>query len=135
MRATAKIKLAGLRKKHQMKDSGGLDIPDSFDGETMWKDLVAGLTVVESDVDAKKHQKEFERMRDTPLADNCSVQQWQERIVSLTWANDHTEVPVAGERLSKIFLDMMPKALSSDKRDGRRGQARRSDRQGDRGGL
>ena len=67
-------------------------------------------------MDMKVHQKTVERLRDTPLADNCSSQDWEKRMTEFNTSNDLTARPLAGQELTKVLLDMMPEDLATDKR-------------------
>ena len=110
LRKNANQRLKALNVSCRIGTSG------SVDGEKMWLALVALKNTAETDVDMKVHQKTVERLRDTPLADNCSSQDWEKRMTEFNTSNDLTARPLTGQELTKVLLDMMPEDLATDKR-------------------
>ena len=113
METTAQLRLLGLQTKHSVKKADGSVVPYSFDGEAMWLELVKLLDETETDKDVKKYIKQIEALRDTPIDDNCTSQQWSERMVAVNKCNLHVDVPYAGVRFSKLIVGMMPKNLAT----------------------
>ena len=113
METTAQLRLLALQKKHSVKKADGSVIPYSFDGEGMWLDVVKLLDETETDKDVKKYIKQMESLRDTPMDDNCTSQQWSERMVAVNKCNLHVDVPYDGVRFSKLIVGMMPKNLAT----------------------
>ena len=74
MKKTAKLRLQALQTKHVLKKSDGTAIKGSFDGDAMYKELRALVDSAETEADVKAHLKVVERLRDTPMHDNCTSQ-------------------------------------------------------------
>ena len=110
MRPHAKVRLKALLSSCKIGSDG------SYDGEKMWKALVALKNDAESDADMKVHQKTVERLRDTPLDNNCSPQDWEVRMTEFQTSNDLTSRPLDGEELTKVYLGMMPECMGADQR-------------------
>ena len=113
MGTTAALRLLALQTKHAYKKADGTVIIHSFNGEAMFEDLVKLLDEVETDRDVKKHLKNVEKLRDTPMQDNCTGQEWSERMVDFNKSNMHIDVPYADLRFSKLIVGMMPKILAT----------------------
>ena len=80
MKKRASLRLAALRKKHQLKDGHGNPVAGSFNGAAMWDDLVALMSESDDGATYKKHLQTVERLRDTRLPENCSPQLWSDRM-------------------------------------------------------
>ena len=113
MGTTAALRLLALQTKHAYKKADGSVIVHSFNGEAMFVELVKLLDEVETDRDVKKHLKNVEKLRDTPMHDNCTGQEWSERMVDFNKSNMHIDVPYADLRFSKLIVGMMPKILAT----------------------
>ena len=113
MGTTAALRLLALQTKHAYKKADGTVIVHSFNGEAMFVELVKLLDEVETDRDVKKHLRNVEKLRDTPMHDNCTGQEWSERMVDFNKSNMHIDVPYADLRFSKLIVGMMPKILAT----------------------
>eukprot|EP00965_Chrysotila_dentata_P021631 716791-Pleurochrysis_carterae.AAC.1 len=75
-----------------------------YDGVQMFKELKDELANLPDAYDADKHEKEIERMRDEILLDNCTGQEFADKInVLIRDHNPYIQVPYAGERLSRLI--------------------------------
>ena len=115
MRKNAPNRLKNMQRKAQKKTTGGDDIENCYDGVVMWKDLLALGTGDVRESDVKKHQQEIERLRDTPLRDNATATDWDNRITEYEGHHRFVEMPNEGKRLSLVYLGMMPKNLQQSK--------------------
>ena len=117
LRPKAPLLLKGLLTKFGHVDMAGATIDDSFNGIAMFLAIVNDSKKVVDDVDQLTYQKAMEKLRDNKLGDNCTAQQFSDRVNLFTAkVNPFMEVPLAGERLSRFILDFLPEVLSSDKR-------------------
>ena len=96
MKKTAKLRLQALQAKHGLKAADGTVIRGSFDGDSMYKELKALVNEAETEADVKAHLKVVERLRDTPMPDNCTSQEWSKRMVEFNMSNQYIDVPYGG---------------------------------------
>eukprot|EP00965_Chrysotila_dentata_P175848 5804660-Pleurochrysis_carterae.AAC.1 len=76
-----------------------------YDGVQMFKELKDELANLDDAYDADEHEKEIERTRDEILLDNCTGQEFADKInVLIRDHNPYIQVPYAGERLSRLII-------------------------------
>eukprot|EP00965_Chrysotila_dentata_P103683 3422367-Pleurochrysis_carterae.AAC.1 len=81
----------------------------------MFKELKDELANLHDAYDADEHEKEIERMRDETPLDNCTGQDFADKInVLICDHNPYIQVPYAGERLSRFIIKFLPTALASE---------------------
>ena len=109
---TAPIRLEALKAKHATGTDG------VFDGTAMWKELLE-LTRHESDMqDLVDHDRFLEMMRDKPLPDGGSVQDYSLRINTLRRHHlPYLQRPFRDDAaLAEFFIDLMPRANAAEGR-------------------
>ena len=116
MKKRASLRLASLRAKYQLKDTAGNAVPGSFNGAAMFEDLRTLMNAADDGTTYKKHLQTVERLRDTRLPNNCSPQEWSDRMTEFQLANELNEEPYAGAKLVKTMVGMLPKCWSTDVR-------------------
>eukprot|EP00965_Chrysotila_dentata_P171674 5665708-Pleurochrysis_carterae.AAC.1 len=78
--------------------------PSIYDGVQIFKELKDELANLHVANDADEHEKEIERMRDDPLLDNCTRQEFADKVnVLIRDHNPHIQVPYSGERLLAVL--------------------------------
>jgi hypothetical protein len=118
MRHTANFRLKQLKTKHY--NSAG----DYHDGGAMYRELAAQLGIADPDdplvvLEAKVHEKAWERMCDTELADGTSPQVYKDKCMSLV-DNIIPHLPdrikMEGKDLSQVFMGFLPKNCQQEAR-------------------
>ena len=109
MRPRAINRLTELLTKHKVADN-------LHDGCAMYLDLVAlqGSTGMHEEV--RDHDREIEKMRDTPLADGCAIQEFSDYVNSMHEHLPHLERPLDGDALGKFIIKLMPKTNAGEGR-------------------
>ena len=116
LRKTAPIKLKSVTAKCGHVDAGVMST-ESFDGVAMWKMLEADEKADVSDYHAKQYQLQYEQLRDHPLKNNCSPQDFSERMDLFAESiNPYLDVPFEGARFGKFVLAQLPECLGADVR-------------------
>eukprot|EP00965_Chrysotila_dentata_P007246 235120-Pleurochrysis_carterae.AAC.1 len=75
MRPRAGLKLRKLQATHALPP-----YPSMYDGVQMFKELKDELANLHDTYDTDEHEKEIERMRDEILLDNCTGQEFADKI-------------------------------------------------------
>eukprot|EP00965_Chrysotila_dentata_P238674 6202656-Pleurochrysis_carterae.AAC.1 len=78
MRPKAGLKLKKLQDTHAL-----LIYPSMYDGVQMFKELKHELASLHDAYDADEHERETERMRDDLLPDNCTGQDFADKVNTL----------------------------------------------------
>eukprot|EP00965_Chrysotila_dentata_P160350 5294636-Pleurochrysis_carterae.AAC.5 len=78
MRPKAGLKLRKLQNIHALPV-----YPSMYDGVQMYKELKDELAKLHDGYDADEHKREIERMRDEALLDNCTGQEFAEKVNKL----------------------------------------------------
>eukprot|EP00965_Chrysotila_dentata_P200906 6180251-Pleurochrysis_carterae.AAC.1 len=90
--------------------------PSMCDGVQMFKELKGELANLHDADDADEHEREIERMRDELLLDNCSGQDFVDKVnVLILDHNPYIQMPYVGERLGRI-IKFLPAALAGEAR-------------------
>eukprot|EP00965_Chrysotila_dentata_P146274 4830509-Pleurochrysis_carterae.AAC.1 len=63
-----------------------------YDGMQMYRELKDELNNIHDAHDADEHERAIERMRDVPLLDNCSGQDFADKVNTLI--RDHNPFPM-----------------------------------------
>ena len=110
MRPRATNRLIALLAKHKVADH-------LHDGCAMYLELVAlqGSTGMHEEV--RDHDREIEKLRDTPLTDGCAVQDFSDYVNAMHEHLPHLERPLTGAALGKFIIKLMPKANSGEGRE------------------
>eukprot|EP00965_Chrysotila_dentata_P261154 6214156-Pleurochrysis_carterae.AAC.1 len=109
---------AGLRLRKLRSSFAVAAYPGTYDGVKMVSSLQTELdTVIDTD-DSDKHEEIIEQMRDNHLADNCSGQEFADKVNSLIREdhNPYLEKPYDGERFGRLIIKFLPLALSAEGR-------------------
>eukprot|EP00965_Chrysotila_dentata_P054508 1808926-Pleurochrysis_carterae.AAC.1 len=105
-------------KLRKLQDTHALPIyPSMYDGVQMYKELKDELSNLHDAHDADKHERAIERMRDELLPDNCTGQDFADKVNTLI--RDHNPyilVPYAGEKLGRLIIKFLPAALPGEGR-------------------
>eukprot|EP00965_Chrysotila_dentata_P183236 6050908-Pleurochrysis_carterae.AAC.1 len=92
MRPRAGLKLRKLQATHAPPL-----YPSMYDGVQVFKELKNELANLPDLYDADEHEKEIERRREETLLDNCSGQEFADKInVLIRDHNPYSQVPYAG---------------------------------------
>eukprot|EP00965_Chrysotila_dentata_P003890 126952-Pleurochrysis_carterae.AAC.1 len=87
------------------------------DGVQIFKELKDELAKPHDAYDAHEHEREIERMRDEVLPDNCSGQDFADKVnVLIRDHNFYIKVPYIGERLGRLIIKFLPAALAGEGR-------------------
>eukprot|EP00965_Chrysotila_dentata_P113081 3736288-Pleurochrysis_carterae.AAC.1 len=91
--------------------------PSMYDGVQMFKELKDELANLHDAYDADEHERDIERMRDELLPDNCSGQDFADKVnVLIRDHNPYIQVPYMGERLGRLIIKFLPAALAGEGR-------------------
>eukprot|EP00965_Chrysotila_dentata_P057136 1895754-Pleurochrysis_carterae.AAC.1 len=99
MRPKAVLKLEKLQDTH-----GLLMSPSMYDGVQMFKELKYELVNLHDAYDADKHEREIKRMRNDILPDNCTGQEFADKV------------PFMAERLGRLVIKFLPTPLAGEGR-------------------
>jgi hypothetical protein len=118
LRPRAPLLLQKLQTAHPaFKPDKTTKIPNAFMGIEMWGALEVSRDIDVSEYDEKRYQSAYEKMRDSPLHDNCSPSEFSKRVNTFTsHVNPYLEVKLEGERLAKFILISLPDSIRSDVR-------------------
>eukprot|EP00965_Chrysotila_dentata_P039495 1313100-Pleurochrysis_carterae.AAC.1 len=76
-----------------------------YDGVQMYKELKDELSNFHDAHDAEENERAIERMRGELLPDNCSGQDFADKVdVLIRDHNPYISVPCAGERLGRLII-------------------------------
>ena len=82
----------------------------------MWQALVRLKHEPSSMIEQREHDRAVEAARDTSLPDGCSAQDFSDKVNMLMEQHiPYCERKYEGEALSTYIIDLMPKAIESDK--------------------
>eukprot|EP00965_Chrysotila_dentata_P147240 4861448-Pleurochrysis_carterae.AAC.1 len=74
-----------------------------YDGVQMFKELKYELANLHDAYDADEQEREIERIRDDPLFDNCTGQEFADKVNKLIRDhNPYIQMPYVGERLGRL---------------------------------
>eukprot|EP00965_Chrysotila_dentata_P212939 6187338-Pleurochrysis_carterae.AAC.1 len=108
MRSKVGLKLKKLQDTHSL-----LMYPSMYDSVQMFKELKDELVNLHDAYDADEHELEMERMRDELLPDNCSGQDFADKVnVLVRDHNSYIQVPCVGERLGRLIINFLPAAFT-----------------------
>eukprot|EP00965_Chrysotila_dentata_P127349 4211525-Pleurochrysis_carterae.AAC.1 len=108
---------AGLRLRKLQLACGVTGHAGHYDGVAMFNTLKAELASGTDAYDAEMHEKAVEQLRDNPLHDNCSGQDFADKIQQLLRDhNPYLPVPYTGERLGRLIIRLLPRDLDVDGR-------------------
>eukprot|EP00965_Chrysotila_dentata_P143798 4751343-Pleurochrysis_carterae.AAC.1 len=83
----------------------------------MFKELKYELANLHDAYDADKHEREIERMRDEILPDNCTGQDFADKVNTLIRDhNPYVQVTYVGERLGRLIINFLPTGLAGEGR-------------------
>eukprot|EP00965_Chrysotila_dentata_P035958 1196687-Pleurochrysis_carterae.AAC.2 len=87
-----------------------------YDGVQMYKEQEDELlNLHDAHVDADQHERAIEHMRNEFLPDNCSGQEYADKVNKLIRDhNPYIQVPCAGERLGRLIIKFLPAALAGE---------------------
>ena len=112
MQRKAPLRLKSLLATHAV---AGYD--ECYKGDAMVKDLLALRGTTGQHEEVQDHDREVERMRDEPLPDGCSVDDYAYRVNELIRDHvDHLERPLQGAALGRFIVRMMPAVNASEGR-------------------
>ena len=112
LRKKAPLRLKALKRRHAVV---GHD--ECHDGVGMINELIALRGSIGQHEEVQDHDREVERMRDEPLPDGCSVDDYAYRVNELIRDHvGHLERPLEGAALGKFIVRLMPKANSQEGR-------------------
>eukprot|EP00965_Chrysotila_dentata_P097670 3229289-Pleurochrysis_carterae.AAC.1 len=108
---------AGL-KLRKLQDAHALPLyPSMYNGAQMYKELKDELNNLHDAHDADEHERAIKRMRDELLPDNCSGQDFADKVNTLIRDyNPYISVPYARERLGRLIIKFLPAALTGEGR-------------------
>ena len=112
MRPKASMRLKALQRNHQVTGVAGC-----YNGGAMWRELALLRNTANRLEDMRDHDRAVEAMRDSPLQDGCSAQDFADKVNKLT--RDHLrflERPLQGVALSKFIVNLMPNANQAEGR-------------------
>jgi len=118
LRTNAGLKLKKLLTDHAVHEPGTTNvIEDCYDGVAMFKAIRDTRSDDMSDYDAKKYTNAYEKMRDTPLPENCSPETFSKRVATfLRDVNPYLDPPLTGSKLSAFIVKQLPSQLGADAR-------------------
>eukprot|EP00965_Chrysotila_dentata_P110069 3636919-Pleurochrysis_carterae.AAC.5 len=88
-----------------------------YNGVQMLKELKHELANLYDAYDAYEHEREIERMRDDLLPDNCTGQDFADKVNTLIWDHKpYVQVLYVGERLGRLIIKLLPTALVGEDR-------------------
>ena len=112
MRPKASMRLKALQRNHQVTGVAGC-----YNGGAMWRELSLLRNTANRLEDMRDHDRAVEAMRDNPLHDGCSAQDFADKVNKLT--RDHLrflERPLQGVALGKFIVNLMPNANQAEGR-------------------
>eukprot|EP00965_Chrysotila_dentata_P103746 3424254-Pleurochrysis_carterae.AAC.1 len=78
----------------------------------MFKELKDELANLHDEYDSDKHERKIELVRDEILTDNCSGQDFADKVnVLIRDHNPYIQVPYVGERLGRLIVKVLPTEL------------------------
>eukprot|EP00965_Chrysotila_dentata_P069690 2302076-Pleurochrysis_carterae.AAC.2 len=105
LQATAMRRKASMKLKKLQDTHAFLMNPSVYDGVQMFKELKHKLANLHDAYDADEHEREVERIRDDLLPDNCTSQDFADKVNTLIRDhNPYVQVPYVGERLGRPII-------------------------------
>eukprot|EP00965_Chrysotila_dentata_P037014 1231786-Pleurochrysis_carterae.AAC.3 len=109
---------AGLKLRKVQYTRAQLKYPSMYDGVQMFKALKHELSNLQDAYDANEHEREIEHMRDDLLPDNCTGQDFADKVNTLI--PDHNPLYLGAvhgrDRLGRLIIKLLPTALASEGR-------------------
>eukprot|EP00965_Chrysotila_dentata_P120700 3991756-Pleurochrysis_carterae.AAC.2 len=89
--------------------------PSMYDGVQMFKEHKDELLNLHDAYDSDEHERKIELMRDETLSDNCSGQEFADKVnVLIRDLSSTKKVLYTGERLGRLIVKFLPAALAGE---------------------